>query len=588
MLTAEQESVCQINSHARPPRSVFYCPRFQGRLRQRHGFASGHAAPILYCAWAEAGLFSEEHLMTLRKIDSELEGHPVPSRQTFVDVATGSLGQGLSCACGMAYTGKHFDKASYRVFCVLGDGESAEGSVWEAMHFASYYKLDNLVAIFDINRLGQSQPTSLQHDMETYKKRAEAFGWNTIVVDGHDVEELCRAFFEAENTKGSPTCILARTFKGKGFPGVENLENFHGKPMGDRADGIISHIQSQISSPKHDLRPGIVVDDAPAIEDAPIKLAQPPNYHLGDKVATRNAYGTGLVKIGRSCDRVIALDCDVKNSTFSISFMKEFPDRFIECFIAEQNMVGVAVGCGTRGRTIPFASTFACFLSRGYDQIRMAGISHSSVNFCGSHVGCSIGEDGASQMALEDLAMFRAIPLCSVFYPSDAVSCERAVELASNTKSMTYIRSSRPATPVIYNNDETFEIGKAKIVRQSESDQLLVVGGGITLHEALKAAEELSKEGIHIRVMDLFTVKPIDQQALIEHATAVGGKILTVEDHYYEGGIGEAVCSAVAEKGSIRVHRLAVPRVPQSGPPDDLLNMFGISASCIVKSVKNM
>ncbi|EDO45420.1 predicted protein [Nematostella vectensis] len=552
----------------------------------RFVLSKGHAAPILYAAWMEAGLFDEAKLMTLRKFKSELEGHPVP-RQSFTDVATGSLGQGLSCACGMAYTAKHFDKASYRVFTLLGDGEAAEGAVWEAMHFAGYYKLDNLVAIFDVNRLGQSQPTSLEHDMETYRKRAEAFGWNAVVVDGHDVEQICRAMYEAENTKGRPTCIIAKTFKGRGIIGVEDQLNFHGKALGDKGLAAIAEIEKLISNNKHSLGPATVIDDAPAIDNTEVKLSEPPNYKLGDKLATRQAYGNGLLKIGNANSRVIALDGDMKNSTFSQEFMKAHPDRFIECFIAEQNMVGVAVGCATRGRTIPFVSTFAAFFSRAYDQIRMAAVSDSTINIMGSHVGCSIGEDGASQMGLEDLAMFRALPNCTVFYPSDAVSCERAVELAANTTGMTFIRASRPATPVIYGNEETFTIGKAKIVRQSADDKVLVIGAGVTLAEALKAADELASSGVSVRVMDPFTIKPLDKDAIVEHAKACGGKVVVVEDHYYEGGIGEAVCHAVVND-NIKVAHLAVPRIPESGPPNDLLQAFGISASCIVKAVNGI
>ncbi|XP_035760069.1 transketolase-like protein 2, partial [Neolamprologus brichardi] len=368
-------------------------------------YCQGHAAPVLYAAWAEAGFVKESELVNLRKIDSDLEGHPTPKLE-FVDVATGSLGQGLGAACGMAYTGKHFDKSSYRVYCMLGDGECSEGSVWEAMAFGSHYQLDNLVAILDVNRLGQSEPAPLKHDMEIYRKRCEAFGWNTYVVDGHDVEELCKAFWQAQQVKGKPTCIVAKTFKGRGLK--------------EYCAGLIM------------------------------------------LMATRQAYGVALKKLGQASQRVVALDGDTKNSTFSETFKKAFPDRYIECFIAEQNMVGVAIGCASRDRAVAFASTFAAFFSRAYDQIRMGAISQTNVNLVGSHCGVSIGEDGPSQMALEDLAMFRAIPTCTVFYPSDAVSTERAVELSSNTKGICFIRTSRPATAVIYSPDEKFEVGVAK------------------------------------------------------------------------------------------------------------------------------
>lgn len=549
--------------------------------------SKGHAAPILYAVWAEAGLFPVSELAKLRTIDSDLEGHPTP-RLNFVDFATGSLGQGLSCAAGMAYMGKYFDKSSFRVYCVIGDAESAEGSVWEALNFASYYKLGNLCAIFDINRLGQSDPTMLQHDFETYKKRTEAFGWNTIVIDGHDVEAVCRAFHEASVSQDRPTAILAKTYKGKGVPGVEDLENFHGKALGDKGKAAVELLKKSMSnSGPHDLRPQPVTDTVPAVElDA--KLSEPPNYKIGQKVAVRRAYANALVKIGRTCERVLALDGDTKNSTYSLNYRKEFPDRHVECFVAEQNMIGVAMGLAARDRAITFSSTFAAFFTRTFDHLRMASVSQTSANFCGSHCGVSIGVDGPSQMALEDIGMFRSIPNCVVFYPSDAVSCERAVELAANYKDMTFIRATRGDTPVIYENEEPFAVGKAKIVREDARDSVLVIGAGVTMIEALKAADELKKEDIYIRVMDPFTLKPVDKAGIIVHAKAVGGKILTVEDHYIEGGIGETVAAAVAEETGITVRMLAVPRIPRSGPGDALLDLYGISAKSIIKSVKSL
>lgn len=547
----------------------------------RFVLSKGHSAPILYAAWAEAGLFPASDLLNLRKIDSDLEGHPTP-RLNFVDVATGSLGQGLSCSCGMAYVGKNFDKASYRVYCIMGDGESMEGSVWEAAAFASYYKLDNLVAIIDVNRLGQSEPTSLQHDTNAYKARMEAFGWHAIVLDGHDVEALCRAFHDASTIKGRPTCIVAKTFKGKGITGVEDEENWHGKALGDKAASVIAEIKSRIQHKgDHGLGPQPVISDAPAITCS-VKLSEPPNYTKGQKIATRETYGSALVKLSKSCPRIVALDGDTKNSTHSLKLKKAHVEQYIECFIAEQNLVGVAVGCGTRHRTIPFASTFACFLTRGFDQIRMAAISQANVKFCGSHCGVSIGEDGPSQMALEDLSMFRSVHGSYVFYPSDAVSMERAVELAAKTEGICFIRSSRPATPVIYENDEVFEIGKAKVVKQSNKDKLLLIGCGITLVHVMEAAEELTKAGRPVRVIDPFTIKPIDKEAIIANAKAAGGKIITVEDHYPEGGLGDAVCAAVSEEASITVHKLAVTGMPRSGPSAVLLDMFGISKKHIV------
>ncbi|KAM9752487.1 transketolase-like protein 2 [Menidia menidia] len=557
----------------------------RNQCNDRFVLSKGHAAPVLYAAWAEAGYVKESDLLNLRKLDSDLEGHPTPKLE-FVDVATGSLGQGLGAACGMAYTGKHFDKSSYRVYCMLGDGECSEGSVWEAMAFASYYKLDNLVAILDVNRLGQSEPAPLQHDMETYRKRCEAFGWNTYVVDGHDVEELCKAFWQAQQVKDKPTCIVAQTFKGKGLKNIEDQDNWHGKPIPkDRLDAILSDLKSQIMVPNKTLCPELPSDDTAPADLSPISMPSPPAYKKGDKVATRRAYGDALAKLGQASKRVVALDGDTKNSTFSDRFKKAFPDRYIECFIAEQNMVGVAIGCATRDRTVAFASTFAAFLSRAYDQIRMGAISQTNVNLVGSHCGVSIGEDGPSQMALEDIAMFRAIPTCTVFYPCDAVSTERAVEMAANTKGICFIRTSRPETAVIYSPDEKLEIGVAKVVRQSDKDQVTVIGAGVTLHEALAAADILEKQGKHIRVIDPFTIKPLDADTILTSARATRGQIITVEDHYKEGGLGEAVLSAVGTEPGIVVTRLAVSGVPRSGKPTELLDLFGISAKHIVTAV---
>jgi len=555
----------------------------------RFVLSKGHTAPILYAAWCLAGLFPESDLMNLRKIDNDLEGHPTP-RLSFVDVATGSLGQGLSCACGMAYTGKYFDKSSYRVYCVLGDGETAEGSVMEAAAFASHYKLDNLVAIVDVNRLGQSDPTSLQHDMETYRKRWDSFGWNAIVLDGNNIEDLLKAFFDANQTKDRPTCILAKTYKGKGIPGVEDQMNWHGKAIGDKSNAAIEAIDSLIVNKNitgEKVNKAAVVDDAKVVDMSAIKLSEAPNYAEGVKVATRVAYGTALAKLGRSSNRVIALDGDTKNSTFAITFQKEFPERFIECFIAEQNMIGVGIGCATRKRTVAFASAFACFLSRAYDQIRMGAISQTQLKMVGSHVGVSIGEDGPSQMALEDIAMFRAVKNCIVFYPSDAVSAERAVELCANTPNMCYIRTSRPATINVHANDAVFEVGKGKVVRESAKDTCLLIGAGITLHECLKAHESLAKENIHVRVFDPFCIEPIDVEGIIKNAKECGGNIVTVEDHYPQGGLGEAVSGAVSMEAGIRVKRLAVNGLPRSGPAAALIEMFGISSNHVIDAVKN-
>uniref|UniRef100_A0A3B4WGL2 Transketolase n=1 Tax=Seriola lalandi dorsalis TaxID=1841481 RepID=A0A3B4WGL2_SERLL len=547
---------------------------------------SGH--PTSCCSAAELMSVLFFHTMRYKADDPRNQCNDrfvLSKKLAFVDVATGSLGQGLGAACGMAYTGKNFDKSSYRVYCMLGDGECSEGSVWEAMAFASYYQLDNLVVILDVNRLGQSEAAPLKHDMETYRKRCEAFGWNTYVVDGHDVEELCKAFWQAQQVKGKPTAIVAKTFKGKGLKNIEDLDNWHGKPIPkDRVKDLLNDLQAQIQVPNKTLCPELPNDDTAPADLSPISLPSPPAYKKGDKMATRKAYGVALAKLGQASKRVVALDGDTKNSTFSETFKKAFPDRYIECFIAEQNMVGVAIGCASRDRTVAFASTFAAFLSRAYDQIRMGAISQTNVNLVGSHCGISIGEDGPSQMALEDLAMFRAIPTCTVFYPSDAVSTERAIELAANTKGICFIRTSRPETAVIYSPDEKFEVGVAKVVRQSDNDKVTVIGAGVTLHEALAAADMLARK--NIRVIDPFTIKPLDASTILASARATGGQIITVEDHYKEGGLGEAVLSAVGTEPGIIVNRLAVSGVPRSGKPQELLDIFGISAKHIANAVR--
>jgi len=495
--------------------------------------SKGHAAPILYAAWAEAGLFPIEDLNNLRKIDSDLEGHPTP-RLNFIDVGTGSLGQGVAVGAGMAYVGKNFDKADYRTYVVVGDGESAEGSIWESLHFAGHYKLDNLCVIFDVNRLGQSEATSLQHKLDVYRDRLEAFGFNAVVVDGHDVEELTKAFHCAAITKSKPTAIIAKTFKGKDFPNIEDLDNWHGKPLGDKAAEVVKHLEGLIVNKNVKLAPKPVskTGAAPVVDISNIKLNTPPAYKLGDSIATRLAYGTALAKIGQNNVRVVALDGDTKNSTFSDKLKNLDPERYIECFIAEQNLVGVAVGAACRNRTVAFVSTFATFFTRAFDQIRMGAISQTNVNFVGSHCGCSIGEDGPSQMGLEDVAMFRTIPGSTIFYPSDAVSTERAVELAANTKGVCFIRTSRPNTCVIYDNEEPFAIGKGKVVRQKSSDEVLLIGAGITLYECLAAADQLEKKCITVRVIDPFTVKPLDAELIIEHGKQCGGRVVVVEDHY--------------------------------------------------------
>ncbi|XP_006087836.1 transketolase-like protein 1 isoform X1 [Myotis lucifugus] len=558
-------------------------------IRTTCALSTGHPTSCSSAAEIMSVLFF--YIMKYKQEDPENPNNDrfiLCKRLAFVDVAIGWYGPGLGTACGMAYTGKYFDNASYRVFCLLGDGESWEGSVWEALAFGSHYNLDNLMAIFDVNRLGHSGVLPIENCIEIYQKRCEAFGWNTYVVDGRDVEALCDVFWQAAQVKNKPTAIIAKTFKGRGIPSVEDTENWHGKPMPtERADAIIKLIESQIETNRQ-LTPKSPVEDSPYVNTTNVEMTSLPVYEVGDKVATRKACGLALAKLGHANDRVIVLDGDTKNSTFSEIFKKEHPERFIECFIAEQNMVNVALGCAIRGRTIAFVSTLAAFLTRAFEQIRIGTITESNINLIGSNSGVSIGEDGPSQMALEDLAMFRAVPNCTVFYPSDAVSTEYAVFLAANTQGLCYIRTSRPETDVIYSPTEIFEIGKAKVIRQSVDDKVTVIGAGVTLHEILVAADELSKQDTPIRVIDLFTIKPLDTDTIIAHAKCTGGRIITVEDHHLEGGIGEAVCAAVSMEPDILVHSLAVQGVPRSGKPSELLDMFGISARHIIVSVKCM
>jgi transketolase len=547
--------------------------------------SKGHAAPILYAAWSEAGAFDRAELLKLRQIGSDLEGHPTP-RLPFVDVATGSLGQGICAAVGTALNARRI-QSDYRTYALVGDGESAEGSVWEAADVGTIDRLDNLCGITDVNALGQSRATMWQHDMEQFARRWRAFGWHAIVIDGHDVGAILDAFAEARSTKGQPTMILARTIKGKGVAAVEGKNGWHGRAFktGEEMDAAVDELERQL------LPAGDAVDLAqeipkptrssrPSITPKPVAL---PNYKLGDQIATREAYGTALVKLGEADPRVVVLDADVKNSTFSEKFEKAFPDRFFENFIAEQVMVGAAMGLAARG-AIPFPSTFACFLTRAADFIRMAAISNVNVKLAGSHAGVSIGEDGPSQMALEDLAMCRAEPNYTVLYPCDAVSAERLVELAAYHPGPAYIRTSRPKTPVIYSNEERFEVGGLKVLRQSADDTATVVGAGVTVFEALKAHDQLKAQGTSIRVIDLYSLSPVDKAGLVAAARATDGHVITVEDHYAAGGVGDAVAEAIAGAG-FTVHRLAVREIARSGKPEELLERYGISASHIVAAV---
>jgi transketolase len=551
----------------------------------RFVLSKGHAAPILYAAWAAAGAFPRDEVLKLRRLDSDLEGHPTP-RLNFVDVATGSLGQGLCAGVGIALNARRI-ASDYRTYVLLGDGESAEGSVWEAAQVAAHHHLDNLCGITDVNGFGQSRATQWDRDVEEYASRWRAFGWHTISIDGHDMKAVLAALAEARSTTGKPTMIVAKTLKGKGCSIFENKDNWHGKALkkGAEADAAIAELEAQriaTDDPEPVIRKPARRTDEGALPDFSAALLTPA-YKLGDSVATREAYGTALAALGAIDRRVVALDADVKNSTFSERFEKAHPDRFYQTFIAEQVMVGAAMGLAARG-AIPFPSTFACFLERACDFIRMAGISSVNVKLAGSHAGVSIGEDGPSQMALEDLAMFRGVPNCTVFYPSDAMSAERIMALAASTPGLVYVRTTRPKTPVIYGPDETFVVGGSKTVRQGPNDVATVVAAGVTLTEAMKAADELAAQGIGIRVIDLYSVQPIDRDALIAAGKATGGRLITVEDHYAHGGIGDAVSEAVWDQG-FRVQRLAVREIPRSGPPDVLLDKYGISSKAIVTAV---
>ena len=547
----------------------------------RFVLSKGHAAPVLYAAWAEAGVIPHEQLATLREIESDLEGHPTP-RLPFVDVATGSLGQGICAAVGIALNARRIG-SGYRTYVLVGDGESAEGSVWEAAQAAAGLGLDNLCAITDVNALGQSRATQWAHDLAAYERRWQAFGWHVVVVDGHDLAAVLDALDEAASTAGQPTMILARTVKGKGVSFAEGLDGWHGKPFkGADLDRALQELDGQLGEPTRN--PPIPPPPPRASRPASPPALRLPAYELGAKVATREAYGVALAALGASDPRVVALDADVKNSTFSDKFEQQHPDRFYQTYIAEQVMVGAALGLASRG-AIPFPSTFAAFLTRAADFIRMGGIGNVNVKLAGSHAGVSIGEDGPSQMALEDLAMMRAVPGCVVLYPCDAVSTSALVAAAAAHDGMTYIRTSRPKTPVVYAADERFPIGGSKTLRQSAADAATVVAAGVTVFEALAACETLAEAGVRIRVIDAYSLQPIDADRLVAAARETGDRLITVEDHYAAGGLGDAVSDAVAPHG-IAVQRLAVRDVPRSGKPAELLDRFGISSRHIVAAVR--
>jgi len=552
----------------------------------RFVLSKGHAAPLLYAVWAELGLIKQTELERLRKIDCDLEGHPTP-RLPFVDVPTGSLGQGICAAIGIALNARRIG-SDYRTYVLLGDGESAEGSVWEAAQVGELYELDNLCAITDVNALGQSGATQWRHDMEALHRKWTAFGWHTVVIDGHDIAEILAALDDAKRTSGQPTMILAKTIKGKGVSFMEGEAGWHGKPIkpGDELDQALGELELQLGDNR--TLPSITVPSSVQKDSdgfpVAVRLPRDPPYDLGSEVATRVAYGNAIAALGESDSRVVALDADVGNSTFSQTFQHTTPKRFYQMHIAEQVMIGAAMGFASRG-AIPFPSSFACFLTRASDFIRMAGIGQMNIKIAGSHAGVSIGEDGPSQMALEDLAMMRAVPDCVVFYPCDGVSTERLTEVAAAYHGMAYIRTSRPKTPVIYRSTEEFVLGGSKVLRESEKDVVTIVAAGVTVFEALKAYEVLRNEGITARIIDAYSLQPIDQSTLLAAGHQTGGRIVTVEDHYPTGGLGDAVSEAVA-CDDMSVERLAVRAVPRSGCSAELLERFGISAHKIAEAAR--
>lgn len=544
-------------------------------------FSKGHASPLFYSLWLAAGKVTEKEMLSLRKFNSPLEGHPTPAF-AFTEAATGSLGQGLSIGLGMALNAKYIDKLPYRTYVLMGDSEMAEGSVWEAMELAAYYKLDNLVGIIDVNGLGQRGETMYGHDLTVYEKKAAAFGWEPITLDGHDLKQILAAFEQATRIRDRPVMIIAKTEKGKGVSFFEAKQGWHGKALNkeelDRALVELGPIDKTLRGEMR--RP----DNSMPVNRSAEKT-EPISYPADKPVSTRRAYGNALTRIYAAYPEIVVLDAEVGNSTFAEIFKKTHPDRFFEMFIAEQNMVGVALGLSIRGR-IPFVSTFAAFFTRAFDQIRMSRYSDANIKFCGSHAGVSIGVDGSSQMGLEDISMFRAVPDSVVLYPSDAVSAEKLVELAAKHTGIVYLRTTREDTAIIYRNDEVFRIGGSKIVKRNAHDRVTLVAAGITLHEALAAHVLLKQNNILIGVVDLYCIKPIDAEGLLE-AAQTSRTILVVEDHVPEGGMGEAVRSALANS-SLFIHSLAVRSIPKSGQPGELLEYEQISRNAIVKKVREL
>jgi transketolase len=554
-------------------------------------FSKGHASPLLYSVFKAVGVVSEDELMNgYRRFGQRLEGHPTPILP-WVDVATGSLGQGLPDGVGVALAGKYLDRRPYRVWVLCGDSETAEGSIWEALDKASHYNLANLIPIVDVNRLGQSGPTELQWHLETYRRRVEAFGARAVVIDGHDLAEIDRALAtaEADAAGEQPTVILAKTIKGRGFSEVENKEGWHGKPfppdMAERAIAELGGVRNMVIRGPRPSGTG-----EPAADPAkPQPGAEPPRYAVGDKVATRKAYGDALVALGAREPRVVALDGEVKNSTFAQEFADAYPDRYFEMFIAEQQLLAAATGLAVRGY-IPFASTFAAFWTRAFDFIRMGAISGTNIRLAGSHAGVEIGADGPSQMALEDLAMMRTVHGSTVLYPSDGTSAAALVEAMAATPGISYMRTTRGSYPGIYPAGEAFPIGGSKVLRSGDQDQVTLIGAGVTLHEALSAAGILAAEGIQARVIDCYSVKPVDTATLTAAAQATGGRIVIAEDHHPEGGLGSAVTDALLAAGqqNLSVAHLAVRGMPGSGTGEELLAWAGVDADHIAAAARDL
>ncbi|MFH8440257.1 transketolase [Streptomyces sp. NPDC018026] len=541
----------------------------------RFVLSKGHASPLLYSAFKAAGAVDDEELLTFRKRGSRLEGHPTPQRLPWVETATGSLGQGLPVGVGIALSGKRLDHTDYRVWVLCGDSEMAEGSVWEAAEHAGYEHLDNLTVIVDVNRLGQRGPTRHGHDLDAYARRFRAFEWHTIEVDGHDVDAVDRAYGEALSTRGQPTAIIARTLKGKGVQAVEDREGQHGKPVPDAEEAV-----AELGGPRDITVRVHAPEDARSLRSTGTGQTELPRYDRGDEVATRNAFGEALAAVGTARGDVVALDGEVGDSTRAEFFAKEHPERYFECYIAEQQMVAAAVGMAARG-WVPFATTFAAFLTRAHDFVRMASISGAGINLVGSHAGVAIGQDGPSQMGLEDLAMMRAIHGSTVLYPCDANQAARLVAEMAGLEGIRYLRTSRGESTVIYGPDEEFPVGGSKVLRSSDADRLTVVAAGVTLHEALAAADALGADGIPVRVIDLYSVKPVDR-ATLRAAAEETGCLVTVEDHRREGGIGDAVLDAFTDGRPVpRLVRLAVTTMPGSATPAEELHAAGIDAESI-------